>query len=265
VGADAEDDPHVKTLHVASGVAWRTVRVVLRTPAFLVPTIMFPLFFFTAFAGGLSQVSEVPGFDYPNGYTAFQFAFVLLQSAAFGGVFTGFGVARDFEGGFGKRLMLAAPNRLGIVLGYALAAIVRWGVVVLLLTVVALVAGMDVGGNAADIVGVYTLGLLFNVAGFMWAAGIALRLRTIQAGPLMQMPVFLVLFFAPVYVPLDLLSGWIHGVARVNPVTYGLEAVRSLLAGSPEHVAAGLLLGLAFAAALAAWGITGLRRAERAM
>lgn len=255
----------MSTRDVALAVAWRTIRVVSRTPAFLVPTIVFPLFFFTAFAGGLSQVAQVPGFDYPNGYTAFQFAFVVLQSGAFGGVFTAFGVARDFEGGFGKRLLLASPNRLGIVLGYAIAGIARWGVVIVFLTVVALVAGMDVGANPAEIVGLYTLGLLFNIAGFMWAAGIAFRLRTVQAGPLMQMPVFLILFFAPVYVPLELLSGWIHGVARINPVTYGLEAARSLLAGEPTHVAAGLGLGLAFALALGVWGIRGLRSAERAV
>ena len=47
--------------------------------------------------------------------------FVLCQSAAFGGVFTGFGIARDFETGFVRRLLLAAPNRTGIVLGYAVA------------------------------------------------------------------------------------------------------------------------------------------------
>ena len=75
--------------------------------------MIFPLFFFTAFAGGLSRVDNIPGFDFPNGYTAFQFVFVLLQSAAFGGVFTGFGVARDFEYGFARRLMLAAPKRSG--------------------------------------------------------------------------------------------------------------------------------------------------------
>ena len=81
---------------VASGVAWRTTRNVLKTPSLLLPTALFPLFFFTAFAGGLSQVENVPGFDYPGDYTSFQFVFVLLQSAAFGGVFTGFGIARDF-------------------------------------------------------------------------------------------------------------------------------------------------------------------------
>ena len=90
-------------------------------PAFLLPSIIFPLFFFTAFAGGLSNVGDVPGFDFPSGYTAFQFVFVLLQSAAFGGVFTGFAVAADFERGFARRLMLAAPNRLGILAGYLLA------------------------------------------------------------------------------------------------------------------------------------------------
>ena len=107
---------------VASGVAWRTLKNVFTNPSLLFPSLIFPLFFFTAFAGGLSQVANVPGFDFEPGYTAFQFCFVLVQSAAFGGVFTGFGIARDFEYGFARRLLLAAPNRIGIVLGYAIAA-----------------------------------------------------------------------------------------------------------------------------------------------
>ena len=94
-----------------SGVAWRTLKNVFTTPSLFLPSLIFPLFFFTAFAGGLSQLKHVPGFDYAAGYTSFQFVFVLLQSAAFGGVFTGFGVARDFEYGFARRLLLAAPNR----------------------------------------------------------------------------------------------------------------------------------------------------------
>ena len=99
---------------VARAVAWRQIHNFTHNPAFLLPSIIFPLFFFTAFAGGLSNVGNAPGFDFPSGYTAFQFVFVLLQSAAFGGVFTGFSVAADFERGFARRLMLAAPNRLGI-------------------------------------------------------------------------------------------------------------------------------------------------------
>ena len=67
----------------------------------------------------------MPGFDFPSGYTAFQFVFVLLQASAFGGVFTGFSIAADFESGFARRMMLAAPNRLGILAGYTLAAMTR--------------------------------------------------------------------------------------------------------------------------------------------
>ena len=64
---------------------------------------MFPLFFLISFAGGLSSVAKAPGFDYPAGYTAFQFGFVGLQASAFGGVFQGFAIAAMFESGFGRR------------------------------------------------------------------------------------------------------------------------------------------------------------------
>ncbi len=252
------------TLQVARAVAWRTLHNVARTPSILLPTLMFPLFFFIAFAGGLNQVENVPGFDFPDGYTAFQFAFVLLQSAAFGGVFTGFGVARDFEGGFAKRLLLAAPNRKGIVLGYGFAAAVRWGVVAAMLTVIATIVGMQVSGGPVDIIGLFTLALLVNVVGFCWSVGIAMSFRTIQAGPLMQMPVFLLLFFAPVYVPLELLTGWIEAVATVNPVTYILEAARNLISGEASGVALAFALTAALIGLFVAWALRGLRRAEAA-
>ena len=88
-------------------------------------------------------------------------------------------------------------------LGYAAAALVRWLVTAAVLTVIALLVGMNVGGSGIDLFGLYGLGLLINMASVLWAAGVAMRLRTMQAGPIMQMPVFLVLFFAPVYVPLS--------------------------------------------------------------
>jgi ABC-2 type transport system permease protein len=250
--------------NVVSGVAWRTLKNALTNPQILLPTIAFPLFFFAAFAGGLSQLNDVPGFDFAPGYTAFQFVFVLLQSAAFGGVFTGFGVARDFEGGFAKRLLLAAPHRSGIVIGYAVAALVRWLVVAMLLTVLAFAVGMNVVGGAADLVGLYVLAMLVNFSGFFWAGGIAMRFRTIQAGPLMQMPVFFVLFLAPVYVPLDLLQGWIEGAASVNPVTYLLETGRGFIAGDAPHVLGAFALAIGLGVAFWTWALLGLRKAEAA-
>ena len=249
---------------VARAVAWRTLHNLVHNPALLLPSIVFPLFFFTAFAGGLSRVDSVPGFDFPSGYTAFQFVFVLLQSAAFGGVFTGLAIAADFERGFARRLLLGAPNRLGILAGYAVAAATRATVVGLLLTAVALAAGMEVAGGGVDLFGLALLALVVALTATLFAAGVAFRMRTIQAGPAMQMPVFIVLFLAPVYVPLDLLAGWVEAAAHVNPFTPLVEGGRDLISG--EGVAWTFVFGVAVALALAfgVWAVRGLGRAEAA-
>jgi ABC-2 type transport system permease protein len=249
---------------VALGLAWRTAHNALTTPNLVIPSLAFPFLFFMAFAGGLSQLSHLPGFTFPQGYTAFQFVFVILQSAAFGGVFTGFGVARDFEYGFARRLMIAAPHRSALVVGYALAAVIRWAVVAVLLTAAAFAVGMNVGGGGAELPGLYLLALLVNMAALLWSAGIAMRLRTIQAGPAMQMPVFLALFFAPVYVPLTLLSGWMHTVATGNPVTYFLEAGRGFVSGDTVHVGLAYGAAVGLAVLFSVWAFRGLKNAEAA-
>jgi ABC-2 type transport system permease protein len=240
------------------------LRTFYTNKSLLIPSLAFPLFFFVAFAGGLAGVSDAPGFEFPDGYTAFQFVFVLLQSAAFAGVFTGFGIARDFESGFARRLLLASPHRSGIVIGYAGAAIVRWLTTAAVLTVVAIVARMHVSGNAADLLAMYALALLVNASAVLWAAGVAMRLRTMQAGPIMQIPVFLILFFAPVYVPLSLLDGWIHTIAVVNPLTPVLEAGRGFISGVQTEVFEAFLVVAVLGALFLAWAMRGLRSAESA-
>ena len=132
------------------------------------------------------------------------------------------------------------------------------------LTVVALAVGMNVGGGGVDLVALYTLALFVNLTGAFWATGVAMRLRSVQAGPVMQLPVFLILFFAPVYVPLSLLSGWLHAVATVNPATAILEGGRSLIAGSPENISLAFAIAIAMACVLSVWSWRGLRSAERA-
>jgi ABC-2 type transport system permease protein len=253
-------------LSAALGVAWRVLHNVFTTPTLLIPSLVFPLFFFTAFAGGLSQVSKVPGFDeeYSAGYTSFQFVFVFLQSAAFGGVFTGFGIARDFESGFTRRMLVAVPHRSAIILGYSMAALVRWGVTGLMLFTVGLAVGMEIGGNGVDLVGLVLLALLVNASTLLWAAGVGMRLRTMQAGPVMQLPVFLLLFFAPVYVPLDLLEGWMEAVASANPITVLLQAGRGFVSGERASTAAAFAVGIGLVSLFALWAIRSLRRAEAA-
>ena len=252
------------TLHVAFGLAYRQLTVLFKNPSLFLPPMLFPLMNFAAFAGGLSRLRHVPGFEFHSGYTAFTFVFVLLQSAAFGGVFAGFGIARDFERGFARRMLVSAPHREGLILGYAIAALVRWTTIALVLTVTALAFGMQIGGNGIDLFGMYGLAVIFNVVGLLWACGVAMRFRSVQAGPLMQTPVFLILFLAPVYVPLALLHGWIHAVARLNPLTFLLEAGRSLLDGHPEDVLTAFGIATALVAVFAVWARTGLARAERA-
>jgi len=160
--------------------------------------------------------------------------------------------------------MLAAPNRLGILAGYALAAAVRAVLVGVLLFVVAALSGMQIGGDGVDVFALIILALIVNLTTSMWAAGVAMRLRTIQAGPVMQMPVFIVLFLAPVYVPLTLLSGWIHAVATVNPFTALIEGGRDLISGQSFNP--GLVFGVSLVLLLlfTVWGVLGLRRAEAA-
>jgi ABC-2 type transport system permease protein len=206
----------------------------------------------------------VPGFHFPAGYTAFQFVFVLCQSAMFGGLFTGFTLAFDFESGFARRLMLAAEDRRGIALGYAIVALTRAAVTLTVVSAVALATGMRMTGDGVDVFGLYGLAALLVLVGFGWAAGVAFRFRSIQAGPLMQTPVFLLLFLAPVYVPLSLLKGWIHAVASVNPATSFLDAGRGLISGAHDHTALAFVCALVLILFFGIWMLTGLRAAERA-
>lgn len=249
---------------VTRGVAWRSIHNMLVNRAILVSSIVFPLFFLVAFAGGLSRISDVPNFHYRPGYTSFQFVFVFLQSAAFGGVFTGFAVARDFDSGFARRLLLSAPRRSGIIAGYVLGALLRWILVAIVVTVAGVIAGMNVYGSGVQLVGMVGLGVLMNLVAALWACGLAMFLRTEQAGAVIQMPVFVLLFLAPVYVPLSLLTGWIHDVARYNPVTAVLEAARGLLAGTPIKVAIAFAALAVGAFLFTAFARRGLASAERA-
>ncbi len=247
---------------IAGAVAGRQVYKYFANPAFLAPAL-FPLFFFVAFAGGLTRVGDVPGFDYSAGYIAFQYVWALLQAVAMGGAFTGFSIASDFENGFAKRLMLAASNRSGIILGYSVASLVRVTVTGTLVTVIALLTGIPMSGGF-DLFGLIGLAILVNVAATLFGTGVAMLMRTQQAGPVIRTPIFLVLFLAPVFVPLNLLRGWIETVARLNPFTTILDAARGFLAGEPTSVLPAYAIGLALIFVFALWALLGLRSAEKA-
>ena len=142
-----------------------------------------------------------------------------MQSAVFGGVFTGFAIAADFEFGFARRMLLATRNRSALIAGYAITALVRALLVWVVVTVVALAAGAEIAGSVADLLGILVIAVMLNFAATLFASGLAMRFRTLQAAPLIQLPAFLIIMTAPVYVPRDLIEGWVATVADVNPMT----------------------------------------------
>ena len=105
-----------RTLQAARAIAWRHLYKWISVPANFMPTFIFPLIFFTGFAGALGRIGEVPGFDYPANYTSWIFVFSLMQTCLFGGLATGFTIAGDFQSGFARRMMLAVADRRAILL-----------------------------------------------------------------------------------------------------------------------------------------------------
>ncbi len=245
------------------GVAGRTLRTTFRNPALLMPPLLAPLIFFAVFGGGLGALGGAPGFGFPGGYTSFSFVFILLNAASFGALFSGLTLAQDLESGFSRRLMLGIGRRSAMLAGYALTAVVRVALGVAVIFAVGTAVGVRGHGSAWNLVWLVAVALGFGVAVSLWAIGMALRVRSAQGAPAMQVPVLMALFFAPTFAPLALLTGWLHGAATWNPVSYLFESGRGFLAGSPTDV------GLALAAlggllpVLAVWAGTGLRRATR--
>ena len=180
--------------------------VLLKNPSLFLPPMLFPLMNFIAFAGGLSRLRHVPGFDFQGGYTAFQFVFVLLQSAAFGGVFAGFGIARDFERGFAQpparlraaakrdhpRLRTRGARPLGDDRDRADDRRARSRACRSAAT--ASTCSACTGSRSSS-----------TRSGCSGRAASRCGSGRCRPGPLMQTPVFMALFLAPVYVPLDLL------------------------------------------------------------
>jgi ABC-2 type transport system permease protein len=132
-----------------------------------------------------------------------------------------------------------------------------------LVTVLALVTGMPITGGF-DFFGLIALAILANIA----ATPVRGRHRDDAAhpagGPVIRTPIFLVLFLAPVFVPLNLLTGWIETVARLNPFTAILDAARGFLAGDPQNVLPAFAISAALIVALSLWAVFGLRQAEKA-
>lgn len=248
---------------VTAYVAWRSLRLSFRNPVLILPAIMMPFFLLVAFTGALSALGETQDLGDAN-YTAFQFVFALMQAAAFTGAMGGIAMTEDFESGFMGRLMLAAPNRAAILIGDVAATVVRGILVMAVLTGGAFAIGMEVGASALDFVGLYGLATLLLVGSTLWAGGLALLLRSSKAGNLITLPIFLLLFLTPVFVPLAALTGWLHAVAVVNPFTRLLEAGRGFVAGEYVDVVWAYAVVVVMLVVFSVFSLWAVRQAEEA-
>ncbi len=165
-------------------------------------------------------------------YRAYLAPGVMAQAAMFIAIFYGLSVIWERDVGQLQRLLATPLSRSSIVLGKAAGACVRALVQALLLLVVLAVAGIGVRWNVGGILGTLAM-LMLGTAAFacmsmLLAAAVKERERFMGIGQLIMMPLF---FASSALYPLSLMPGWLHVVARVNPLTYEVQGLRQMLVG----------------------------------
>jgi ABC-2 type transport system permease protein len=210
-------------------LAHRSVLRTLRQPAQIVPALIFPLFLLAVNSGGLKDATNLPGFP-TDSYLTFALAVPFMQGALFSVMNSGTDLARDIETGFLNRLALT-PLRGAALLGGLLAGTIVLGIVQgATYLLVGLIAGAELAAGAGGALVIIALAVTVTLA--FGTIGLFAALRT-GSGEAIQglFPVFFVfLFLSSMALPLDLIqTDWYRTIATANPVSYLLQAFRSLL------------------------------------
>jgi ABC-2 type transport system permease protein len=241
-------------------IAGRSVRRVLRQPAMAIPPLLFPVMLMLVNSAGLQPSTALPGFP-TDSFLAFALAVPFIQGALFSTMNAGTDLARDIQTGFLNRLSLT-PLRGSSLLAGLLAGIVVLGLLqASFYILVGLVVGVDFASGPGGIV--VLLLFAFVVSLGFGALGSFLALRT-GSGEAIQglFPLlFVFLFISSMNTPRDLIAvDWFRYVASVNPVSYLIECVRSLIITGWDAKALALGFGTAGAIAvvslaLASWAL----------
>jgi ABC-2 type transport system permease protein len=247
-------------------VARRSVRRSLRQPAIVFPTVVFPLVLLAVNAPGLEEATRLPGFP-TDSYLDFAIAVCFLQGALFALTTSGTELAHDVETGFLSRLSLTPLRTVALLLGQVAGAVCVGLVGTVLYLTVGLIAGVSVASGAGGVLVLLALSLLVCLS--FAAIGAFMGLRTgsgeaVQgAFPLM----FVVFFLSSINLPRELIEiDWFRTIATWNPISYLVEAFRSLIISGWDGGA--LWRGFAVALAILAVAAVGarsalLRRMER--
>jgi ABC-2 type transport system permease protein len=216
-----------------SAQAWvlgqRALREGWRTPEALLPTLFIPLFFLVVNVGQVAKIfpGDSTPFLHGQGYGAFQMPNSLLLAASFGTA--ALFLVEDIEGGYFDKLRAAPVSRSAIVTGRLIAELVKGVIIAVALVVLGLVFGIEIASGPLGFVLLVGLTALWAVVfvGFMQL--VALKTRSAAATNSAGLVFFPLLFLTPNFVPRDLLTRPMEIASTFNPVTYVMEAMRSLM------------------------------------
>jgi ABC-2 type transport system permease protein len=206
----------------------RSLTTLLRTPEALLPPVAISIFFLVIYQSTLGKASSfIPGIG--GSYLGF-----ILPLSIVSGSLSGSGVAaqnlvRDIERGYFDKLLLTPVRRASLLLAPILAGAVILGIQATIVVSVGLLLGLKPATGILGLLVVISLGIFLGIgfAGFTVSAALGSGSAAATQGA--SFLFFPLTFLAPTFVPITLLSGWLAVAAKVNPITYVLEAMRALL------------------------------------
>ncbi|MDP9188453.1 MAG: ABC transporter permease [Actinomycetota bacterium] len=238
----------------------RALNEIFRVPGAAIPGVIAPTIFFLGLTSTFGNLTLLPGFT-SESYQSFIIPISLMQGAAFTGAATGVNLARDIEGGWFDRLLSSPAPRPALLAGLVLSASFRALIPATFLLAVAFATGAHWPGFLGLAIAlVVVMGMAIVAA--TWGTSLAFRFRTQSAAPLMQAGMFIAVLMTTAYAPLDLLTGWLQEVARINPVTQVVEAARQGFVGEVTWAETwpGLVALLGLGVVLSYFALRGMRR-----
>lgn len=237
-----------------------TVRT-MRQPAVIISALVFPMMFFSINASGLGAAVKIPGFP-GDSYLDFAFAFPLIQASLFGAVTAGSDLARDIESGFFDRLSLT-PMRPAALLTGMLTGVVALGFLQgVVFLAFGLLLGVDISSGVGGMFVIVLLTVLVSLGFGGIGAILAIRTGSVEAVESAFPLFFVAIFMSSINLPRNLIEqDWFRFIATVNPISYLVEGIRSLVITGWD--ARALALGFGCAAAIVVLAIGGAAASMR--
>jgi ABC-2 type transport system permease protein len=235
-------------------LARRSVVRTARQPANVVFPLVFPLLLLAVNSSGLKSATHLPGFP-TDSYLAFALAVPFIQGALFATMNAGTDLARDIQTGFLNRLALTPMRSIALLAGQLGGVMVMTLVQAAVWIGAGLLLGVHFAAGPLGIVVLFAFSLLVGLGFGALGAFLALRTGSGEAIQGMFPAFFVFLFISSMAMPRNLIQiDWFRTAATVNPVSYLLEGVRSLIIVGWDSEA--LALGFGIAVVLAAVAVT---------